>query len=77
MRLTLALATAALIASVLPAAAQDGYWVVQNVHTRHCQIVSQRPEGTDMTIVGDNGVVYHTQDQAEGAMKTVKVCHDD
>lgn len=78
MRLTLAMAAAALIASALPAAAQSTeYWVVQNMHTRHCEIVSQRPEGTEMTVVGGNGVIYHTQSEAEDAMKTVKVCHSD
>lgn len=77
MRLTLALAAAALIASALPATAQEGYWIVQNMHSRHCEIVSQRPEGPGMTIVGGNGVIYHTHSEAEGAMRTVKVCHSD
>jgi hypothetical protein len=78
MKLQLALAGAALIGFVLPAAAQTtDYWVVQDMHTQHCRIVDQRPEMRDMTIVGGDGVVYHTRIEAENAMKTVKVCHSD
>ncbi|HTV88464.1 MAG TPA: hypothetical protein VME41_05560 [Stellaceae bacterium] len=77
MKLTLAIAGVALIGFVLPAAAQTEYWVVQNTHTRHCRIVSQRPAGTEMTVIGGNGVIYHTHMEAENAMRTVKVCHSD
>ena len=77
MKLTLALAGAALVGFVLPAAAQTDYWVVQDMHSKHCQIVDQRPVSKDMTIVGGDGVVYHTRVEAENAMKTVKVCSSD
>jgi hypothetical protein len=30
-----------------------------------------------MTVVGGDGVVYHTRVEAENAMKTVKVCTSD
>jgi len=77
MKLTLALAGAAFIASALPAAADTDYYVVQDVKTKHCQIVDQRPASRDMTVVGGDGVVYHTRVEAENAMKTVKVCSTD
>jgi hypothetical protein len=75
MKLQLALASITLVSLALPAAAQSDYWIVQNMHTRHCEIVSQRPVGEGMTIIGDNGIVYHSHVQAEDAMRTVKVCH--
>jgi hypothetical protein len=77
MKSTLALAGIALVGFVLPAAAQTSYWVVQNSSTRHCEIVSQKPVGQDMTIIGGDGVVYHTRIQAENEMKTTKVCTSD
>lgn len=77
MKLTLALAGAALVGFVLPAAAQSDFWVVQDTHSHHCRIVDQRPEVKDMTVVGGDGVVYHTRIEAENAMKTVKVCTSD
>lgn len=77
MKLTLALSGIALAGFILPAAAQtEDYWVVQDARSHHCQIVDQRPETRDMTIVGGDGVVYHTRVEAENAMRTVKVCHD-
>jgi hypothetical protein len=74
MKLTLALAGAALVGFVLPAAAAEEYWVVQDMQTKHCRIVDQKPVARDMTVVGGDGVVYHTRVEAESAMKTVKVC---
>jgi hypothetical protein len=64
------------IGYVVPAAAQTTYYVVRNPTTRHCEIVNQRPTGTTATVVSPAGVVYKTHVEAEGAMKTVKVCHD-
>ncbi|HEX5319717.1 MAG TPA: hypothetical protein VFW46_11200 [Stellaceae bacterium] len=62
---------------VLPAAAQSTYYIVRNPTTRHCEIVDQRPAGHTETVVSPDGVVYKTHVEAEGAMKTVKVCHDE
>jgi hypothetical protein len=50
------------------------YYITQDVKTKKCTIVDQKPASTTtMTIVGD-GTVYKTRTEAEGAMKTVKVC---
>jgi hypothetical protein len=73
----LALAGAILAGFVLPAAAQTSYWIVQDTGTKHCRIVDQKPVARDMTVVGGNGVVYHTRTEAETAMKTTKVCVND
>jgi hypothetical protein len=78
MKLQLVLASATMIGFALPAAAQEtSYWIVQDMHTHHCRIVDQHPVTRDMTIVGGDGVVYHTRVQAENAMRTVKVCTSD
>jgi hypothetical protein len=67
------LAGAALIGFALPALADTGYFIVQGPD-KHCTIVDQRPVTKEMTIVGPDGVTYQTRTEAEGAMKTVKVC---
>jgi hypothetical protein len=69
--------TAIAAALILPGAAafaQDSYYIVQDVKTKKCQIMAQKPTGTEHTVVGPDGTVYKTRTEAEGAMKTVKVC---
>lgn len=75
MKLNLALAGAFVAGLALPALAQTSFYVVQDVKTKKCEIVEQKPVAKEMTIVGGDGVVYHTRTEAETAMKTVKVCH--
>ena len=77
MKLNLALAGALVAGFAMSAAAQttvESYYVVQDVKTKKCQIVDKKPTTTEWTVVGDNGVVYKTRSEAEGAMKTIKVC---
>jgi hypothetical protein len=78
MTLTRFLTSAAVVASLsLPsvaAFAQTSFYVVQDVKTKHCQIVDKKPVATEATVVGPDGVVYKTRTEAETAMKTVKVC---
>ena len=64
---------ATLVALTVPAFADTDYYIVRGPD-RHCQVVDQRPVEKDMTIVGPNGVTYHTRTEAMTAMKTVKVC---
>jgi hypothetical protein len=69
--------TAIAAALVLPGAAafaQDAFYIVQDVKTKKCAIVDKKPVATEATIVGPNGAIYKTKAEAEGAMKTVKVC---
>ena len=75
MKLNLALAGAFVAGLALPAVAQTSFYVVQDVKTKKCEIVDQKPVAKEMTIIGGDGVVYHTRTEAENAMKTVKVCH--
>ncbi len=52
------------------------FYIVQDVKTKKCTVVEKKPAATEttMTIVGDT--VYKTRTEAEGAIKTVKVCTD-
>ena len=79
MKLNALLAGVVVAAIAVPAMAQTSYYVVQDVKTKHCQIVDKAPSPTEheWTSVGPNGVVYHTRAEAESAMKTVKVCTTD
>ena len=50
------------------------YYVAQDVKTKKCTIVDQKPaDTTTMTILGD-GAVFKTRTEAEGSMKSIKVC---
>jgi hypothetical protein len=75
MKLKTATAALMIAAFVVPAFAADEFYVVQDVKTKKCEIVEQKPVAKEMTVVGGDGVVYHTRTEAETAMKTVKVCH--
>jgi hypothetical protein len=80
MKVNLALTGAFLVGFALSAGAQTtttstSYYVVQDVKTKKCEIVDQKPVSRDMTLVGGDGVIYHTRVEAETALKTVKICH--
>jgi hypothetical protein len=52
------------------------YYIVHDSTTRKCTITESRPTTTTTKVVGPDGVVYHTRDEATTAMKTVKVCEE-
>jgi hypothetical protein len=67
------LAAALLIAFVNPVLAADEFYLVQDVKTKKCTIVSEKPK--DTTVVTQVGpVAFKTRTEAEGSMKTTKVC---
>ena len=72
MKLRYVIAALMITAVATPALAEE-YYVVQDTGTKQCTIVSQKPTTTTTVVVG-NGVAYKTRTEAEGAMKTVKVC---
>jgi len=74
MKRKLILAGAMLAGFVLPALADTTYYIVQDTSTKKCRIVDQKPVTREVTVVGGDGVVYHTRNEEETAMKTVKVC---
>jgi hypothetical protein len=73
MKLRIALASMMIAGFVLPAAA-DSFYLMQDTKTKKCTVTKERPVGTEMTIIGGDGSVYTSQMEAEGAMKTTKVC---
>jgi len=74
MKLKMALAGVLVAGFVLPAVAQTTYYVVQDVKTKHCQVVDIKPTATETTVIGGDGMVYKTRTEAEGGMGTAKVC---
>lgn len=68
------LAFAISAALVIPAAAQATFYVVQDVKTKRCTVVKERPTTKTTVIVGDTGKVYKTEAEATSAMRTIKVC---
>ena len=78
MKFTNALLSVMIAGVALSAAAKaDSYYVVQDLKTKKCTVTTRRPEASVATMVGPNGVVYRTRTEAEGALRTVKVCHTD
>ncbi|MGY3588977.1 hypothetical protein ACVIGB_002067 [Bradyrhizobium sp. USDA 4341] len=70
-------AAALLAAFVTPAFAADEFYVVQDVKTKKCTIVDQKPVDTTTTVVSPSGTIYKTRSEAETGMKSVKVCTSD
>ena len=63
-----------LVAFSMPALAADEFYVVQNVKTKKCTVVTRKPTTTTATVVGGDGKVYTTRVEAQNAMKTETVC---
>ena len=68
----LLIASVAIAAFATPALAD--FWIVQDSSTKKCTIVDKKPTVTTTTVVGGDGKVYKTREEAEGSMKTEKVC---
>jgi hypothetical protein len=66
----LLVAAAGFAAFATPALAE--FYIVQDTTTKRCTIVEQRPTTQTTVVVGDSR--YTTRQEAEGAMKTVKIC---
>jgi len=63
-------------AFVTPALAADEFYVVRDSTTKKCMVVDKKPTVTTTTVVSEGGKTYKTKVEAEGAMKTVKVCSE-
>jgi hypothetical protein len=70
------LGAALLLASAVPATAQE-FYIVRDASTKKCTIVDKKPTTSTTTVVSDGGKVYTTRTEAETAMKSVKVCTSD
>jgi hypothetical protein len=72
MRMKLLIAAAGFAAFATPSLAAE-FYIVQDTATKRCTIVEQKPTSQTTVVVGP-GTTYTTRTEAEGAMKTVKVC---
>jgi hypothetical protein len=66
--------SAALLTAFATQAFGAEFYIVQNSDTKRCTIVDKRPTVKMETIVGENGKTYTTREEADTAMKSVKVC---
>ena len=64
---------AAIVALATPALAQSGFFIVQDATTKKCTIVSEKPKDTT-TVTQIGPVAFKTRQEAEGSVKTTKVC---
>jgi hypothetical protein len=64
-----------ILAALITPALADEYWVVQDAKTKHCSIVTEKPTTTTTTVIGN--AAFKTRTEAEGSMKTTKVCSSD
>ncbi len=56
----------------LQAASAAEFYIVRDASTKKCTVVDTKPTTTTTTVVGDT--TYKTKTEAEGAIKTTKVC---
>ena len=63
---------ALLIAGLATPALAAEYFVAQNTNSHKCSIVSKKPDGRTLTMVGFEG--YKTRAAAEAAMKSLSEC---
>jgi hypothetical protein len=64
---------AAVVIMTSAAYAQTEFYVVQDISTKKCTIVDEKPTTTTTGVVGD-GKAFKTRTAAETGMKTIKVC---
>ena len=61
-------------ALIMPALAQDTWYVVQDSTTKRCSVVKERPTTKTTVVVSPSGSVYKTEEEARTGMRTIKVC---
>jgi hypothetical protein len=61
-----------LIAGMTTPALAAEYYVAQNTSSHKCTIVSHKPDGKSLTMLGSEG--FKTRSAAESALKTMSEC---
>ena len=61
-----------LIAGMATPALAAEYYVAQNTSSHKCSIVSLKPDGTSLTMLGSDG--FKTRSAAESALKGMSEC---
>jgi len=64
----------ALTSFATAAQAQATFYIVQDTTTKRCTVVRERPTVKTSVIVSPAGTVYKTEQEAQTAMRTIKVC---
>jgi hypothetical protein len=72
MKTLLVAASLAAFALATQAASAAEFYIVRDASTKKCTVVDSKPTTTTTTVVGDK--TYMTKTEAEGAIKTTKVC---
>ena len=67
------LGAAILIAAFATPAFAD-FYVVQDVSTKKCTVVEQKPTSTTSVVVSPSGKVYTTRNEADQALQSITVC---
>ena len=57
-------------------ASADEYYVVRDVKTKHCTVVTKKPE-TKEVITQIGPVAFKTREEADSRIKTTKVCTEE
>jgi hypothetical protein len=52
------------------------YYIVRDATTKRCTITHEKPTGSSVTVVSGD-TVYKSETEAQGAMKTTKVCTEE
>jgi len=71
------IALAALALAVTTPTFAAEFFVVQDSSTRKCTITESRPTVTTQKVIGPDGTVYTTREEAMTGMKQTKVCVED
>jgi hypothetical protein len=68
------LVSAGLLAGFVAQATAAEFYVIQDSSTKRCTVVDKRPTVKTETVVGENGRVYSTREEATTAMGKEKIC---
>lgn len=68
------LVSAAMLAAFATQATAAEFYIVQDSATKHCTIVDKKPTVKTETVVGEDGRVYSTREEADTAMTKEKIC---
>ena len=61
-----------LVAGLVTPALANTYYVAQNSSTHKCSVVSRKPDGTKLTMLGTDG--FKTKSEARTAMNGMSEC---
>jgi len=66
------MATSTTTTTTSSGSSSESFYLVRDPATKTCKVVTEKPTTSSVTVVGDT--VFHSRTEAEGAIKTTKVC---